>query len=135
MAFRIQIRRDTSGNWAINNPVLLQAEMGYETDTNRAKFGDGINPWNDLEYFPNAATGSASAINTFFNGALVGTGITGLNFAGSGVSSVTDSDGYTTVTITGGSGGSAVQAHRAGKPGARAVRQGGRRGAARFGAA
>jgi hypothetical protein len=48
MAFRIQIRRDTSGNWEINNPVLLQAEMGYETDTNRAKFGDGINPWNDL---------------------------------------------------------------------------------------
>ena len=59
MAFRIQIRRDTAENWAINNPVLLQAEMGYVTDTNQAKFGDGINPWNDLEYFAPAATGPA----------------------------------------------------------------------------
>ena len=60
MAFRIQIRRDTAANWAINNPVLLLAEMGYETDTNRVKFGDGINPWNDLEYFsPGGSTGPA----------------------------------------------------------------------------
>lgn len=57
MAFRIQIRRDTSANWAINNPVLLQAEMGYVTDTNQAKFGNGIDPWNDLDYFAPAATG------------------------------------------------------------------------------
>jgi hypothetical protein len=51
MAFRIQIRRDSSANWAINNPVLLQAEMGYVTDTNQAKFGNGVDPWNDLPYF------------------------------------------------------------------------------------
>jgi hypothetical protein len=51
MAFRIQMRRDTSANWEINNPVLLLAEMGYETDTNQAKFGNGIDPWNDLSYF------------------------------------------------------------------------------------
>jgi hypothetical protein len=51
MAFRIQMRRDTSANWEINNPVLLLAEMGYETDTNQAKFGNGIDPWNDLAYF------------------------------------------------------------------------------------
>jgi hypothetical protein len=57
MAFRIQIRRDTAANWAINNPVLLQAEMGYVTDTNQAKFGNGVDPWNDLAYFAPAATG------------------------------------------------------------------------------
>jgi hypothetical protein len=51
MAFRIQTRRDTLANWSINNPVLLQGEMGYVTDTNQVKFGDGINPWNDLDYF------------------------------------------------------------------------------------
>lgn len=51
MAFRIQIRRDTAANWEINNPVLLLAEMGYETDTNKVKFGNGIDPWNDLSYF------------------------------------------------------------------------------------
>jgi hypothetical protein len=63
MAFRIQIRRDTLGNWATNNPVLLQGEMGYVTDTNQVKFGDGVNPWNDLPYFgdvgPVGPTGSA----------------------------------------------------------------------------
>ena len=60
MAFRIQIRRDTAANWAINNPVLLQAEMGYVTDTNQAKFGNGVDPWNDLEYFaPSGGTGAA----------------------------------------------------------------------------
>ena len=59
MAFRIQIRRDTEAQWAINNPVLLLAEMGYETDTNKAKFGDGFNPWNDLPYF--APGGNAGA--------------------------------------------------------------------------
>jgi hypothetical protein len=66
MAFRIQMRRDTSANWEINNPVLLLAEMGYETDTNQAKFGNGIDPWNDLPYFapggnagPTGPTGSA----------------------------------------------------------------------------
>lgn len=57
MAFRIQIRRDTEANWAINNPVLLLAEMGYETDTNQFKFGDGINPWNDLPYFLSGGVG------------------------------------------------------------------------------
>ena len=60
MAFRIQIRRDTAANWAINNPVLLQAEMGYVTDTNQAKFGNGVDPWNDLAYFaPSGVTGAA----------------------------------------------------------------------------
>lgn len=59
MAFRIQIRRDTAANWAINNPVLLQAEMGYVTDTNQAKFGNGVDPWNDLSYF--APGGNAGA--------------------------------------------------------------------------
>ena len=33
--------------------------MGYETDTNKAKFGDGFNPWNDLAYF--APGGNAGA--------------------------------------------------------------------------
>lgn len=105
MAFRIQIRRDTAANWAINNPVLLQAEMGYVIDTNEAKFGNGVDPWNDLEYFPTpGGTGGGSPISTFFSGALVGTGITGLNFTGPGVSTVTDTNGVTTVNVTGTTG-------------------------------
>jgi hypothetical protein len=51
MAFRIQIRRDTSIKWAVNNPVLLSAELGYETDTDLLKIGDGSTLWNDLDYW------------------------------------------------------------------------------------
>lgn len=51
MAFRIQLRRDTAIKWAVNNPVLLQAEMGYETDTTLLKIGDGTTNWNDLGYW------------------------------------------------------------------------------------
>jgi hypothetical protein len=78
MAFRIQIRRDTAANWAINNPVLLQAEMGYVTDINQAKFGNGIDPWNDLEYFaPAGVTGSAGPTGPGGPTGPAGTGITG----------------------------------------------------------
>jgi hypothetical protein len=51
MAFRIQLRRDTAIKWAVNNPVLLQAEIGYETDTTLLKIGDGTTNWNDLSYW------------------------------------------------------------------------------------
>jgi hypothetical protein len=51
MAFRIQIRRDTASKWTINNPILLNGEMGYETDTKYMKIGDGTTEWNDLLYW------------------------------------------------------------------------------------
>lgn len=47
---RIQLRRDTSARWAEINPILLEGEVGYETDTKLRKIGDGVNRWNDLEY-------------------------------------------------------------------------------------
>ncbi len=50
MANRIQIRRDTSERWTEVNPLLMEGEMGWETDTRKAKMGDGINNWNDLPY-------------------------------------------------------------------------------------
>jgi hypothetical protein len=65
MAYRIQIRRDTSSNWTSNNPILLQGEFGYELNTGYAKIGDGQTPWISLEYFggtgptgPTGVTGS-----------------------------------------------------------------------------
>jgi len=48
--YKIQIRRDTSANWTSANPTLLLAEMGYETDTGKFKFGDGATAWNTLNY-------------------------------------------------------------------------------------
>jgi len=50
MATRIQLRRDTSTNWAANNPVLALGEPGLETDTLRVKYGDGSNAWSRLGY-------------------------------------------------------------------------------------
>ena len=32
------------------NPILMEGEVGFETDTRLRKIGDGVNRWNDLEY-------------------------------------------------------------------------------------
>lgn len=53
MTTRIRFRRDTSATWTSVNPVLLDAEPGFESDTGKIKFGDGVTEWNDLEYFDN----------------------------------------------------------------------------------
>ena len=50
MAVKIQIRGDTAANWASENPVLAEREMGIETNTNKFKFGDGATAWNSLDY-------------------------------------------------------------------------------------
>ena len=50
MADIIQIRRDTASNWTSANPTLAQGEMGYETDTDKVKIGDGSTAWTSLGY-------------------------------------------------------------------------------------
>ena len=57
MADRIQLRRDLAATWATVNPILAQGEPGFETDTERFKFGDGTHHWNVLPY----ATGAFPA--------------------------------------------------------------------------
>ena len=47
---RIQLRNDTAENWTTQNPVLLQGEMGVETDTGKTKIGNGTAHWEDLKY-------------------------------------------------------------------------------------
>ena len=49
---QMQQRRDTASNWSSANPVLLQGELGFETDTKKAKLGDGSTAWNSLTYYP-----------------------------------------------------------------------------------
>ena len=51
MVARIQIRRDTAADWTSVNPVLSAGEIGYESDTDKAKIGDGATAWNSLPYF------------------------------------------------------------------------------------
>lgn len=48
MAITIQLRNDTTANWNASNPILAQAEIGVDTDTNQFKIGDGATHWADL---------------------------------------------------------------------------------------
>ena len=50
MVAKIQFRRDTAANWTSANTILSAGELGYETNTNKAKIGDGSTAWNSLDY-------------------------------------------------------------------------------------
>ncbi len=63
MAFKIQLRRDTAANWTANNPLLLNGEIGIETDTLKFKIGNGTQRWNLLTNYafkPGQANGIAT---------------------------------------------------------------------------
>ena len=47
----MQQRRGTASQWTTANPILAAGEIGFETDNNKFKIGDGINHWADLGYF------------------------------------------------------------------------------------
>jgi hypothetical protein len=54
MATRMQQRRGTAAQWTSADPVLNAGEIGFESDTNKFKIGDGDNHWTDLNYFLDA---------------------------------------------------------------------------------
>jgi hypothetical protein len=58
MATRMQQRKGTAEQWLSTNngngPILNSGEIGYESDTNKFKIGDGVNHWIDLNYFADA---------------------------------------------------------------------------------
>lgn len=71
MTVQIQIRRGTASLWTSTNPTLAEGEIGEETDTRKAKIGDGTTAWNSLSYWidPNGGgaiieTGTFSAPST-----------------------------------------------------------------------
>jgi hypothetical protein len=55
MATRMQQRRGTASQWISTNsgngPILNAGEIGWESDTNKFKIGDGTNHWVNLDYF------------------------------------------------------------------------------------
>lgn len=51
MATKIQLRRGTAAQWTTANPTLSEGEIGLETDTLKAKLGDGLTEWSSLSYF------------------------------------------------------------------------------------
>ncbi len=51
----MQQRRGTAAQWTAANPILAAGEIGFETDTNKFKMGNGSSTWTALTYFANAA--------------------------------------------------------------------------------
>lgn len=56
---KMQQRRDTAANWTAANPILAAGEIGWESDTDQFKIGDGVNAWVDITdyYTPSTAGG------------------------------------------------------------------------------
>jgi hypothetical protein len=76
MATRMQQRRGTAAQWISTNsgngPILNAGEIGYETDTNKFKIGDGTNHWVNLDYFVDAN----STVNPSFGSSITFEGAT-----------------------------------------------------------
>ena len=47
---QLKCRHDTAASWTVKNPVLLDGELGVETDTTFFKIGDGATAWTSLKY-------------------------------------------------------------------------------------
>jgi hypothetical protein len=80
MATRMQQRRGTAAQWISTNsgngPILNAGEIGFETDTNKFKIGDGTNHWINLDYFIDAN----STVNPAFGSSITFEGATANDF-------------------------------------------------------
>ena len=93
MATRMQQRRGTASQWTSANPVLNAGELGWESDTNKFKIGDGTNHWADLDYFIDAN----STVNPAFGTSIVFEGATADSYETT--LQVTDPTGDRTITL------------------------------------
>lgn len=65
---RFRLRRGTAANLATVNEVLLDSEIGLESDTGKFKIGDGTTAWNSLGYY-GADKATIAGAETFAVGA------------------------------------------------------------------
>jgi hypothetical protein len=97
MATRMQQRRGTAAQWISTNggagPVLNAGEMGWESDTNKFKIGDGVNNWSNLDYFADIN----STVNPAFGTSIVFEGATANDFETT--LAITDPTADRTITI------------------------------------
>ena len=61
-------KRATSEKFKNLNIILGKNEIGYETDTHLKKIGDGVTPWNQLQYFDRPKTIYEQAVDRGFKG-------------------------------------------------------------------
>lgn len=76
---RFKVRGRTAANWTADNEVLLERELGLETDTRKFKFGDGVTAWNSLAY-ANATV--PTVVSAFTNDAGYLTSVNNGNWSG-----------------------------------------------------
>ena len=82
----MKMARDTTINWAANNPTLGEGEPGYDITLKRFKIGDGTTAWNSLAF--QAAVGPTGATGAGYGG----TSVTPLTI-GTGAQSLTTQAG------------------------------------------
>ena len=70
---RIMLRRDSDENWNALNPVLHSGEVGFVTDTNMAKIGNGVSQWADLAYLKASTAAGSSAYDIAVEEGYLGT--------------------------------------------------------------
>ena len=81
----MQQRRGTAAQWVSSNagdgPILNAGEIGWESDTNKFKIGDGVSYWDDLTYFVDATDVVAAALGAYLQDSDVGaiSGVAGLD--------------------------------------------------------
>jgi len=51
VSYRFKLRRGLAAEWTADNPILADGEPGFESDTGKFKFGNGVAAWNSLSYF------------------------------------------------------------------------------------
>ena len=114
MATRMQQRRGTASQWTSSNsgngPILNAGEIGWESDTNKFKIGDGVSSWSALTYFVDATDVIASSLGGYVEIADIGaaSGVVGLDNtlraivpgASIIIEGATDNGYETTLTVT-----------------------------------
>ncbi len=109
----MQQRRGTAAQWTSSNsgagPILNAGEIGWESDTNKFKIGDGVSSWTSLTYFVDATDVIASSLGSYLQDSDVGaiSGVAGLdaskNLVVPGTSihieGATDNEYETTLTV------------------------------------
>jgi len=112
MATRMQQRKGTAAQWTAANPILNAGEIGWESDTNKFKIGDGTNHWADLDYFADIN----STANPAFGSSITFEGATANEFET--VLQITDPTADRTITFPDASGTVALAANVAALSGA-----------------
>lgn len=104
LTLRFRLRRGLAATWTSTDPVLLAAELGVETDTGKAKLGDGTTAWTALPYWPSGGSLTAGAGIDIVAGVVNNAGVITVT-AGSNIS-IDDTDPQNIViSATGGGGG------------------------------